>query len=131
MEMFAFYCFFNPMGELVKGEELETQLRIQNELADGAYGARDLLRPPRLNFDSIREAILTVFVLLIGEDWQYVMFNYENAIETSFVQLYFIIVLAIGNFILLSLFTIVLLNNFNDQTKQKIKIKKTVQTIEV
>jgi hypothetical protein len=53
------------------------------------------------------------------------MYNYENAIETSFVKIYFIVVLAIGNFILLSLFTIILLENFNEQESQeKKKVKK-------
>jgi hypothetical protein len=54
-------------------------------------------------------------VVLIGEDWPGVMYNYMNSIQKASVQIYFIAVVTIGNFILLSLFTTILLENFNEK----------------
>jgi hypothetical protein len=70
--------------------------------------------PPRANFDNIFNALTTVFILIIGEDWPGVMYNYTRTFgETgSFITLYFVLVLCIGNLMLLSLFTAILLDNF-------------------
>jgi hypothetical protein len=55
-----------------------------------------------------------VFVILIGEDWPGVFYNYANAFpdKASMIRIFFIIILIIGNFMLLSLFTTILLENF-------------------
>jgi hypothetical protein len=75
----------------------------------------NILQSPRLNFDNIGNATVTIFVVLIGEDWPGVMYNYMNSIQKTSVQIYFIAVVTIGNFILLSLFTTILLENFNER----------------
>jgi hypothetical protein len=67
---------------------------------------------PRTNFDSIGDAMLTVFVLLIGDNWNYYMADYIRA--TSFTScIYSIVWCAFGNIILLNLFLAMLLKNFD------------------
>jgi hypothetical protein len=72
------------------------------------------MEPPRENFDNAVNAITTVFIVTLGEDWPAVMYNYTRVYNHSWlVMLYFIITYSIGNFMLLSLFTAVLLGNFD------------------
>lgn len=55
MELFAFKAMFNSDGELVTDYDI--------------YNLVEELEAPRTNFDSIGFAILSVFVVIIGEDW--------------------------------------------------------------
>jgi hypothetical protein len=72
-----------------------------------------LMEAPRENFDDAVHAITTVFIVTLGEDWPGVMYNYTRVYNHSWmIMLYFIITYSIGNFMLLSLFTAVLLSNF-------------------
>jgi hypothetical protein len=71
-----------------------------------------------MNFDTTSQALTTVFSLLVGEDWPKIMFNYVRIYEESSgrtVQLYFVLLLLIGNFILLSLFASILIENFEEE----------------
>jgi hypothetical protein len=71
------------------------------------------MESPRENFDSAYSAITTTFIVVLGEDWPAVMYNYTRVYNHSWmIMLYFIITYSIGNFMLLSLFTAVLLSNF-------------------
>ena len=69
------------------------------------------MMPPRTNFDKIGSALVTVFIIIIGEDWPSVMYNFVRVYGSSgnFIAFYFIFVLIIGNFMLISLFTAILL----------------------
>jgi hypothetical protein len=75
------------------------------------------MTPPRANFDNIFNALTTVFILIIGEDWPGVMYNYTRTFgdKGRFITLYFVAVLCIGNLMLLSLFTAILLDNFEGE----------------
>jgi len=57
MELFAFKAMFNVDGELLTDEDYDI------------YNLQDNLEAPRTNFDSIGFAILSVFIVIIGEDW--------------------------------------------------------------
>ena len=99
----------------------------------------DVLIPARLNFDSIFLALTTCFCEIIGEDWPVAMYNHmrpQTDVATYYIVLaYFLSLVAIGNIMLLSLFTAILLQNFEDpepeegeeveeKPKEKFSIKK-------
>jgi hypothetical protein len=101
IELFAYRCLFNSDEELI--EDIPMEYKKGTEMA-----------PPRENFENIFEALTTVFIIIIGEDWQVVMYNYGRSVSSQ-ASWYFIIVFIMGNFMLLSLFTVVLLNNFAEE----------------
>jgi hypothetical protein len=104
MEIFANYCRFTPNldGELVTDVVEATRLGLPMEA-------------PRENFDDTVSAVTTVFIVALGEDWPGIMYNYTRVFNYSpMIILYFIITYSIGNFMLLSLFTAVLLSRFED-----------------
>jgi len=67
---------------------------------------------PRANFDTLKWAALTVFEVMIGENWNESMYDHmRSAGETSCV--YFIGLVILGNIIMLNLFLAILLGNFD------------------
>ncbi|TPP39753.1 Voltage-dependent L-type calcium channel subunit alpha [Fasciola gigantica] len=74
---------------------------------------------PRANFDGILQAMLTVFQILTGEDWNEVMYNgmraYENSHWYAVVVVYFIFLFIVGNYILLNVFLAIAVDNLNDE----------------
>jgi len=78
----------------------------------------DILIPPRLNFDSIGLALTTCLCEILGEDWPVAMYNQTRPQTTSMeyytVIAFFLTLMAIGNIMLLSLFTAILLQNFEE-----------------
>ena len=68
---------------------------------------------PRHNFDTLLWALVTVFQVLTGEDWNAVMYDGMAANGSS--ALYFVLLLVIGNFLVLNLFIAILLTNFGQQ----------------
>lgn len=69
---------------------------------------------PRHNFDTLLWALVTVFHVLTGEDWNAVMYD-GMAANGSWSALYFVALLLVGNFLLVNLFVAVLLANFGEQ----------------
>ena len=74
----------------------------------------------------------TVFIIILGEDWPLVMVNYTRSVSSLYI-LYFLVVYCFGNFILLSLFTAILLEKFepeieedDDDQKDKVNINKLI-----
>ena len=68
---------------------------------------------PRHNFDTLIWALVTVFQVLTGEDWNAVMYD-GMASNGSWSALYFVALLLIGNFVVLNLFVAILLTNFSE-----------------
>lgn len=107
MELFAYSVYEDINGELVFGQE-----NIQEAFKQG-----DKLTWPRQNFNNIFNAMLSVFIVIVGEDWNVYMYLYVRALghgsETwrNIAILYFILLFLIGNTILLALFTALLLKN--------------------
>ncbi|KAK0400397.1 hypothetical protein QR680_003475 [Steinernema hermaphroditum] len=74
---------------------------------------------PRANFDTFIQALLTVFQILTGEDWNTVMYN---GIESFggvgslgvLVSIYFIVLFICGNYILLNVFLAIAVDNLAD-----------------
>jgi hypothetical protein len=71
--------------------------------------------PIRENFDSIGRAMTTVFSIITLEDWHLRLFNHIQPFSRKYstpITLGFIFCICIGSFTLLSLFTAILLQNF-------------------
>jgi hypothetical protein len=71
----------------------------------------EVLIPTRLSFDNIYHSMNTIFVIIMGDGWNVVM--YENTIGTGSnwapYAIFFVILFTLGNKIMLSLFTAILL----------------------
>lgn len=90
MELFAYRVRFNDDGEVV---------------SDGSGTS------PRANFDEFVFGMTTIFIVLIGEDWNSVMYSHARATGNVY-QIFFILLFILGNLILLNLFLAILLKNF-------------------
>lgn len=95
---------------------------------------------PRSNFDDFINAMMTVFQILTGEDWNEVMYTgilSYGGIESigKFVIAYFIILFICGNYILLNVFLAIAVDNLADaesltaaeeeEEKKKEELKKS------
>lgn len=67
--------------------------------------------PPRLNFNNLLNSIILIFVVLSGEDWQVIMYDYYRPYGPT-AAVYFVCLVVIGNFIFLNLFLAILLKDF-------------------
>jgi hypothetical protein len=67
---------------------------------------------PRSNFDDFPTAMVVVFQILTGEDWNVVFYNGSVAIGMASFA-YFVVVVIFGNYIVISLFVAILLEGFS------------------
>ncbi|XP_016097652.1 voltage-dependent T-type calcium channel subunit alpha-1I-like [Sinocyclocheilus grahami] len=67
--------------------------------------------PDRKNFDSLLWAIVTVFQILTQEDWNVVLYN-GMASTSPLVALYFVALMAFGNYVLFNLLVAILVEGF-------------------
>ena len=68
---------------------------------------------PRPNFDDFPQAFVTIFLLLIGDNWNNYMYVNVIALGSSSC-LFFVAVQIFGKYVLLNLFLAILLENFED-----------------
>lgn len=108
MELFANTCREYPDGTLVKDVQQATKLG-------------KVLITPRANFDSISDAMVTMFIIILGEDWPGIMYNYVRVYGDNGwpISIFFMTCFAIGNFMLLSLFVAILLSNFENSDDEE------------
>lgn len=72
---------------------------------------------PRENFNNVFSSLLTVFIVVVAEDWNQVMYLYVRALSEdgsfgrNLAQIYFICLFVLGNTIMLALFTALLLKS--------------------
>ncbi|XP_071552407.1 muscle calcium channel subunit alpha-1-like isoform X39 [Panulirus ornatus] len=87
------------------------------------FGGRFNFNPteekPRHNFDNFVQAMLTVFQILTGEDWNVVMYDgiraYGGVATPGIIAcVYFIILFICGNYILLNVFLAIAVDNLAD-----------------
>lgn len=84
--------------------------------------------PPRYNFDTTPNALVLVFQIIIGENWNSAMYNHmRSAGQAS--SIYFIALVVGGNVIMLNLFLAILLGNF-DRARAAGEKKKIFTAIE-
>lgn len=86
---------------------------------------------PRENFNDIWQSAVTVFIVIVAEDWNAVMYlyvrayGYESAGGRPLAIFYFITLFIVGNTIMMALFTALLLKNFKaDLAELKVKMKE-------
>ena len=78
-----------------------------------------------LNFDTIINAMIKVFCLVVNEDWNQTLYLYVRAgPNVVLVYVYFYSVVIIGNFLLLQLFLAMLINNFTNATEEGLEEAK-------
>ena len=83
---------------------------------------------PRWNFDILGWAALTVFEVMIGENWNSIMYDHmRGAGEASCI--YFIGLVIFGNIVMLNLFLAILLGNF-DRARAFGEKKKIIDAFE-
>ncbi|XP_065679404.1 voltage-dependent P/Q-type calcium channel subunit alpha-1A isoform X2 [Hydra vulgaris] len=74
---------------------------------------------PRSNFDDFFNAVLTVFQIVTGEDWNNVMYDGINAYGGALnakgvsVSLYFILIVCLGNFVVINVFLAIAVDNIS------------------
>ena len=118
------------------GRELFANKILQSDTKDEYNYVYAEPQVPRENFDGILNAFVTVFTLLIGDNWPVIMYDYSKLYKTS-AYIYFIIVIMFGNITLLNLFLSILLANYQRNinistlTKQELTINETIQNIKI
>ncbi|XP_068599075.1 dihydropyridine-sensitive L-type skeletal muscle calcium channel subunit alpha-1-like [Brachionichthys hirsutus] len=98
--LFLFIVIFSLLGMQVFGGKFNFPDRVK----------------PRSTFDSFPQALITVFQILTGEDWNAVMYDGIMAhggpgMPGILVSIYFIILFVCGNFILLNVFLAIAVDN--------------------
>jgi hypothetical protein len=78
---------------------------------------------PRDNFHNFPRSLLTCFVVLTGEDWSPLMYNFIRAFGWN-VAVYFVFMFIMTNFVLTNLFVAVILENFSVDDDMKLEIQK-------
>ena len=108
MELFANICLVDEDDNLVVGVEAVQEL----------YASGDYYAFPRDNFNNVGYALTTVFILIIGEDWNWSMYQWVraygagSAVSENIATFFFLLLMIFGNIVLFSLFTAILLRNF-------------------
>lgn len=74
---------------------------------------------PRWNFDEPDIGFITIFLVIVGDDWNRIMYDFYRALynhdnsKAYFSIFYFIFLYVVGNIVLLNLFLAILLANFD------------------
>jgi len=99
MEMYAYRILYvdDDLSAIATKEEKTNKI--------GSY--------PRANFNNPWNGIITVFIVLIGEDWNSALYDHYRS-EGLVAHFYFITLFILGNLILLNLFLAILLKNFEE-----------------
>ena len=84
---------------------------------------------PRLHFDDFPTAFLTIFTILIGDDWFRVMYNCMLGGNQFIAAFYFITIILFGQIIMINLFLAILLGNF-DSARSELKKEEKMEQIE-
>lgn len=71
-------------------------------------------------------ALTSIVIVILGEDWNFVMYTWVRSVSqdpvlATLAQIYFMSLVILGNFIMMSLFTALLLRNFEDDIAQEIE----------
>ena len=88
---------------------------------------------PRYNFDTFFTSLITVFSILVGDNWNSLMLDTIRSTSDVYA-FYFIFVIVIGNIVMLQLLIAILIDNFTDSRKQSEKrliireIRKVIAT---
>lgn len=81
---------------------------------------------PDSNFDTLTNAIATVFIVLTADGWSAIYFAHRRAVQNALPTGFFIILIIIGQRVLLNLFLAILLENFDENTLRE-ELQKELQ----
>jgi hypothetical protein len=80
---------------------------------------------PRTNFNNAFNSLLTIFIVAVGEDWNYVMYDYYRALKptnpsfANFSIVFFVVMYIMMNLLLLNLFLAILLSSYASKPKME------------
>lgn len=95
MDIFAYKARFNDDDKL--------------DLKEGGF--------PDSTFNNFLQAFLSVFIVLANDGWTTIYFNFYRAVNSITATLFFISLLFIGEYILLNLFLSILIDRFEEDSK--------------
>lgn len=75
------------------------------------------LKSPRLNFDTFWDSVLSVFVCLLGDEWNVIMVDTMRAYESHITFIYFVPLIIIGQFFLMNIFLAIHIKCFEEYEK--------------
>ena len=102
MEIFAYRIVMDENENLVKTDEAADLL---------SSGTIQMIRYPRENFNDIWSSLISVYILIVGEDWNVLMNMYARTFERNdyggkwIPELYCMTGIIMGNLTLLALLT--------------------------
>lgn len=103
MELFAYRVKYDADGKPIADPETNTEI-------EGEF--------PRLSFNDFPLGFTTIFIVFIGEDWNWVLYDYTRA-QGNLCIIIFIFIFIIGNLIMLNLFLAILLKNFEEPPEKE------------
>ena len=109
MELFAYGCKKTPDNKI--------------DMVNGTY--------PLNNFNTFYEAMLTMFVLLTGDQWTQIMLDFYRSVSPSIAILFTISFMILGLYMLLNLFLAILLQNFDEDSIEEEMQKKLIRRHEI
>eukprot|EP00322_Chrysochromulina_rotalis_P026742 CAMPEP_0115869128 /NCGR_PEP_ID=MMETSP0287-20121206/21651_1 /TAXON_ID=412157 /ORGANISM="Chrysochromulina rotalis, Strain UIO044" /LENGTH=1138 /DNA_ID=CAMNT_0003323809 /DNA_START=89 /DNA_END=3502 /DNA_ORIENTATION=- len=86
-------------------------------------------QPPRTNFDSIADSMLTVFVIISGENWNDVWAD-TAAAAGMWSAPYFVLLVIVGNYVVLNLFVAILLGGFSTGIEEPLASGKGLPVVQ-
>ena len=99
-----------------------------------AYEGDVKLFAPLHNFNRIGKALMSVFALIIGDDWPDKVALYVRASQEEFgmagevlAWIYFMLVMLSGHIVMMALITALLLKNFESSLNEELKINYSVK----
>ena len=98
-ELYAYKVRFLPDGKATK---------------DYAVGTSN-----RLNFDSFADAMVTVFVIITSDGWNFLMYDHVRTSSGLTAIVFFFSIQLFGNFMLVKLFIGMVINNFSVTTQRE------------
>ncbi|XP_066994947.2 muscle calcium channel subunit alpha-1-like [Anabrus simplex] len=96
------------------------------QIFGGRFDFDDGNEKPRANFDTFWQSLLTVFQVLTGEDWTFIMYNgiraYGGASSAGMlVSIYFIILFICGNYTLLNIFLAIAIDRLSNREETELE----------
>jgi len=83
----------------------------------------------RANYDTVAWSMFNTFNIMTAENWNNIMYDGWRGLETGFSFLYFMVVVALGQFVVMALFLAVLLSNFErDDDETQLPIVKAQES---
>ena len=114
--LFLFILVFAILGQQLFGGKLDEAISGKSALL---YN----------NFDTFQEAMLTTFQLVTGDNWNYVMYEAMNGTGWIYCA-YFILWVMVGNFVLLNLLLVIILNSFLEEPAKEGEVSLSDQRSE-